>query len=394
MKLLKLITIAVCLLIFASIVSAGEKVEKRYFKMHDGTIYSGEVLPSSYTTYKIRQENGEIIVMQISDIAESWKDAQSSDSDTNVSAQDSSGGVTTIQKEQTSRYNLSNEKFQYDIRVQTGYMTGTANEIVYADSDSDNLLSQLIWEIDELFMVGFGASVQHKWFAFHADAWFKATDGEGTMDDYDWLSGGPGWSHWSHHEDTTVSEAWIIDLNCELMIPQLSTGSFVTSAIIGYKYENYEWQARGGSYIYSSNPGWRDLIGTIPAGQLSITYSQTWGAPYIGFGLRGSFGKFELSGRAIGTTYAKVNTHDTHHLRGMNTVAEMNDGKMYSLGLTGGYHFTGHLALNISYLKTQYDTLRGDSTYTGSDGTSTTFSNNGGADLETDMISLALSYSF
>jgi plasminogen activator len=301
---------------------------------------------------------------------------------------------TAIQKEQTSRYNLSNEEFQYDIRVQTGYMTGTANEIVYAGSDSDNLLSQLIWEIDELFMVGFGASVQQKWIAFHADAWFKAADGEGTMDDYDWIFGGPGWSDWSHHEDTTISEAWIIDLNLEFMIPQLSTDSFVTSAIVGYKYENYEWQARGGSYIYSSNPGWRDLTGTFPAGALGITYSQTWDAPYIGFDLRGSIGKFELSGRAIGTTYAKVDTHDTHHFRSLNVVAEGDHGDMYSLGLTGGYHFTDHLALNTSYLYTSYETIRRDSTYTYADGTSTTFSNNGGADLETDLISISLSYSF
>lgn len=85
----KVICSAICFLLLTSYsyVSAGEKAEKRYFKMKDGKIYSGEVLPSSYTTYKIRQENGEIIVMQISDIAESWKDTQSSDSDTNV-AQD------------------------------------------------------------------------------------------------------------------------------------------------------------------------------------------------------------------------------------------------------------------------------------------------------------------
>lgn len=80
MRLQKLICISICSLLLASYVSAGEKVDKRYFKMKDGTIYSGEVLPSRYDTYKIRQENGEIVVMQISDISEMWKDTQDDES--------------------------------------------------------------------------------------------------------------------------------------------------------------------------------------------------------------------------------------------------------------------------------------------------------------------------
>jgi hypothetical protein len=92
MRLSKVVCIAICFLLLATYVSAGEKVEKRYFKMKDGKIYSGEVLPSHYTTYKIRQENGEIIVLQISDMAESWKDTQSGDSVANV-AQDSNGSA-------------------------------------------------------------------------------------------------------------------------------------------------------------------------------------------------------------------------------------------------------------------------------------------------------------
>ncbi len=301
---------------------------------------------------------------------------------------------TAIQEEQTSRYDLSNEEYQFDIRLQTGYISGTAHEIVYAGTWVDNYLSELIWKIDKLYMAGLGASVQQKWLAFHADVWFKAADGEGTMDDYDWLFNGPGWSDWSHHEDTSISNSFILDLNFELMIPRLSTDNFVTSVILGYKHETYEWQARGGSYIYSTNPGWRDAIGTFPAGQLGITYSQAYYTPYIGFGLRGRIGKFEIGGRVTGTTFAQVEAQDNHHLRGMYTKACIEKGDMYSLGLTGGYHFTDHMALNISYLKTKYNTLRGDSTYIWSNGTAITFMEAEGADLETDMLSIVLSYYF
>ena len=300
----------------------------------------------------------------------------------------------TIRKDTNDIYNLQDETYKLSFRLQTGYLTGTANELVYAGSYSDELLSKLIWEIDELYMTGFGASIQKEWVAIHADAWFKATDGEGTMDDYDWIFGGPGWSDWSHHDDTIVSESYFVDLNCEFMIPKLSTNSFVTSAILGFKHEHYEWQARGGSYIYSSNPGWRDNIGTFTPGQLGITYSQTYDTPYIGIGMRGSLGRFEFNGRLIGTIFAYVEAKDTHHLRNMNTVAKMDKGEMYSVDITGGYHFTDHWVLEVSYAYTKYNTVRDDSTYHYANGSTITWIELEGADLETNMVSIVLSYSF
>jgi len=40
------------------------------------------------------------------------------------------------------------------------------------------------------------------WLGFNFDGWFVATDGHGTMDDYDWQIPGYEWTDWSHHEGT------------------------------------------------------------------------------------------------------------------------------------------------------------------------------------------------
>ena len=91
MRLSKVVCIVICFWLLASYVSAGEADAKTYFKMNEGKTYGGEVLPLRYDTYRIRQENGEIIDLPIRDIAETWKDTPSGDSDANV-AQASNGG--------------------------------------------------------------------------------------------------------------------------------------------------------------------------------------------------------------------------------------------------------------------------------------------------------------
>jgi outer membrane protease len=299
----------------------------------------------------------------------------------------------SVQKDENGMYDLDNSEYRYSLRIQSGFMTGTANEIVYAGSGSGDILSRLTWEIDDLFMVGIGGSMQQEWVAVHADAWFKVVDGNGIMDDYDWLMNRPEWSHWSHHDNTIISEAYAFDVNSDLIIPGFSSGKFLFSAIVGYKSEHYEWESRGGYYTYSVS-SWRDLQGSIPPDQIAITYSQNYDTPYIGLGLRGSIGKFEFSGRIIGSVYTKVEAKDTHHMRSLKTESEMDDGEMYSFDVTGSYSFTKHLALEAAYTYTKYETNRWNSTYQFANGVTTTFEDLEGADFETDMISIVLSYSY
>lgn len=302
----------------------------------------------------------------------------------------------TIQKDRQGSYLFDDDKITATGRIQTGYLTGTANEIVYDGSNSDGLLSKLIWEIDEQFMFGFGASIQQEWVVLHADAWLKATEGDGTMDDYDWLAASDDWSDWSHHDDTELTKASIYDINAEFLIPQISGDKFAFSGFLGYKRENFKWVSRGGSYIYTSNPGvtWRDDIGNFTPGELAISYEQTYYTPYFGIGARGSLGKFEFSGRFIASFWAKVEALDTHHMRGLKTTADMNDGEMIAYDIAAAYNFNDAFALVTTFSYTKYETMRANSFYDYDVGTDFTYVNGEGADLEMSMLSIALVYKF
>ncbi len=301
----------------------------------------------------------------------------------------------TVLKDKEGNYNLENESYTIHGRVQAGFLTGTANEIVYYNSSSDVLLSKLIWKIDKQYMAGVGFSIQEEWVAVHVDFWNMVTEGDGTMDDYDWLLFGQEWSHWSHHDDTSVTGAYIFDINCEYIIVQeLTSNNIVTGFLLGYKREYYEWQAKGGFYIYSDN-SWRDLQGNITPELLCITYSQDLATPYLGFSLRSSFGELELNGQIIASSLVSIKAKDTHHLRSLNTIASLSNGEMYSFIINLSYSITDSFTLGVGYSQTKYSTVRGNSTYNWyGDGVTATYVNVEGADLETEMLSFELSYFF
>ena len=302
----------------------------------------------------------------------------------------------TVQKDSQNVYNLDDQTFKTSLRLGLGHLTGTANEIVYRGSFSENYLSKLIWKIDEQYMAGLGFSLQKQWVAIHGDAWLGLTEGDGTMDDYDWIMEGPSWSDWSRHNDTSVTEAQIYDINCEFLIPKLSRDHFAVSVFLGYKYETFKWEARGGSYIYSVTE-YRDTVGEFTPGMLGVSYEQTYKTPYLGLGFRGSYKNFEFSGRFIGSTLAVGAAKDLHHLRNLQVFGRTTDGDMYSFDISANYTFLKHFTLEFSYNYTSYDTMKGNSTYSevvDSEISSIEYVDAKGMDLETSMISLSLIYSF
>ena len=299
----------------------------------------------------------------------------------------------SIQKDDDGLYSINNGDINWSFRLQSGYLTGTATEIVYQTSSSNALLSELTWEIDELYMAGFGVSFQRKWVALHFDLWIDAVDGDGTMDDYDWMVSGQDWTDWSHHEDTIISDAQMYDLNAEFIIPKLSGNKFIFSGFLGYKKESFQWESRGGSYIYTTVT-FRDTVGNFIDGQKAITYKQTFSTPYLGIGLRGSIGKFELAARVIGSRWAEFDGRDHHHMRYLSIHTKMDDGDMLSGDIELSYNFTKHLSLALAYSYTKYDTMRDSATYSYLGGPVFTYENGQGADLETSLLSLAFVYSF
>lgn len=113
-------------------------------------------------------------------------------------------------------------------------------------------LSQLDWSIEHAFVVGGRATVRPvDWLSIRARGWMSV-DGQGKLDDYDWMAGyrGPdSWSHWSTHPDTRLKRAWQGDLSVAGWFWQ--QGGLSLSAIAGYRTLTTKWEARGGSYVYS-----------------------------------------------------------------------------------------------------------------------------------------------
>lgn len=303
----------------------------------------------------------------------------------------------TVYKDKENVFKLNNTEYQGSLRIGTGYLTGTAHEIVNAGSFSENHMSRLNWEIDELYMGGFGFSFQKEWVVLHGDVWISAKDGEGSLDDYDWvMEDRNDWSDWSHHDDTTV-EATMYDLTAEFLIPYFTSDHFAISLFLGFKHDTFNWDARGGTYIYSTTT-FRDTTGTFPGGQLGISYEQIYKTPYIGVGLRGVFSRFEFSGRFIASSLVSSEGDDIHHLRNLNITSDMDDGNMYSVDLSGSFAFTKNWIAQLAFTHTSYDDLKGNATYNtvgdNEDLVSTTYLDAQSMALDLSMISFSVIYTF
>jgi len=302
----------------------------------------------------------------------------------------------TVQTDSKNVYNLDDETLKTSLRMGLARLTGTANENINLGTFSENHMSKLIWEIEPQYMAGLGFSIQKQWVVIHGDAWLPLTDGDSTMDDYDWIMEGQSWSDWSHHDDTSVTKAQIVDINAELLIPRLSSNHFTASVFLGFKYESFKWEARGGSYIYSME-SYHDTTGEFTPGLLSVSYGQTYRTPYLGFGLRGNYKNLDISGRFIGSTFAEGDSDDLHHLRNINISTDITGGNMYSFEIAANYKFLQHYSLELAYNYTSYDSMKGNVTYSevvDSEISSIEYVDAGSMDLETSMISLFFIYSF
>ena len=242
-----------------------------------------------------------------------------------------------------------------------GYLSGDATELVYWPEAGNHKASELTWEIDNLFMFNVNAEISiHDWVKVKLDTWFKVTDGEGTLDDYDWQIVGGDWTDWSHHEDTDVSEAYMVDLSGEFAFYRSENAAF--SAILGYKADHFGWEARGGDYIYSVS-GFRNSQGSFPDGLTGISYDQTYYSFYLGVGTELQFSKFKTEARLIYAPYVYGEATDNHHLRNLvthETFDEFGDGNLLAIDISGSYFFTEQFSLGIGLRYQSYSTMTGD----------------------------------
>ncbi len=296
--------------------------------------------------------------------------------------------------EKSTIFNKQNKSsnFELEIHLATGFLNGDAHEFVYWPEQGNHKASELIWKLDNVFMIGAGGSFRPtSWLTFNMEGWAIAGEGEGEMDDYDWLEPGLDWTDWSHHDDVKVTKGSIVDFNAQVAV---WTNQILTlNTFLGFITENYEWEARGGTYTYSEN-GFRDSTGTFTDGQLGITYEQTLNVPYVGLGISADLNPVTLQSRIIGSSLVNGEAIDQHHLRSLIVYDDFSGGNMISFEAIVGITLSPNFSVGGGFYYTQYDTVTGDSEWHFSDGSIVEAPDGAGMSLEHSMLLITLLYVF
>lgn len=288
----------------------------------------------------------------------------------------------------------------FEARIGVGYLQGEANEWVYdTESGQERPDSKLTWTLDPVLMVGGGITFQPlSWLTLNGDVWTKVSDSS-VMDDWDWRVGDypdpNAWTNWSHHEDTSVEDGLIIDLNAT--IPVYKTPNLTVQGIIGYLHDHWSWDAtKGGTFVYpGDNDEFRGDIGTFPLDGTGITYEHTFDTPYLGIGLGARFNPITINAKVIGSTFVKAEDYDHHSSKGVKYYGDYSEETM--IGLTGEvvYDLTESLSLGAVVNYVRYSTMTGDTVIEDYGEGSTSNDPDGcGTELQRTSVNLSLAYRF
>ncbi len=165
--------------------------------------------------------------------------------------------------------------------ISLGTLSGKTKERVYLAEEGGRKVSQLDWKFNNAAIIK-GAI---NWdlmpqISIGAAGWTTLGSRGGNMVDQDWMdSSNPGtWTDESRHPDTQLNYANEFDLNIKGWL--LNEPNYRLGLMAGYQESRYSFTARGGSYIYSSEEGFRDDIGSFPNGERAIGYKQRFKMPY------------------------------------------------------------------------------------------------------------------
>jgi outer membrane protease len=119
-----------------------------------------------------------------------------------------------------------------------------------------------------------------------------------------------------------------------------------------------KWNAYGGDFIYSFE-GFRDDVGSFPAGELQIAYQQWWHAPYLGLGMRYAEGPWTVAAEVIGTPFAKARDKD-HHVDIAIFKESFSHSAMVGASFSAEYAVTQNLSLVGTFEAQRFFEARGD----------------------------------
>lgn len=265
-------------------------------------------------------------------------------------------GVAVQTGPQSTHYASPDETVRIDAGIGAMYLEG--NEKVLSGNYT---VSHLIWQTTTPVLRG-SVAVDMGAFSVRAEG-SVAGFGSSYMEDYDWLKGDDtfdNWSHRSQHSDTNLD--WYYTGAASVGYKLVEDDTATVRAHAGFKYTDVKWTAYGGSYVYSSNAGFRDIVGSIPDGAPAISYRQQLPELFLGVDGEERYGNFLVGGLLRGgMTFLSVATDD-HWLRDLQFVDHLYVAPTMTAGLDIGYALGPNAELTLA---ARYDHIfeqRGDTT--------------------------------
>ncbi len=262
--------------------------------------------------------------------------------------------------------------------------SATAYELVY---DGSSKLSELIWKTDQAILAGIEVMYHKKKMPLLTFSYKKSFFAfESLMDDYDWMIPSTSeWSHWSHHENTLITDIDIIEIKASEKLDN----SFSFS--LGYRYEKSRWKAYDGFYIYSET-SFRDTSGTFSG--LGITYVQQFETFFASLDYHRKFNALHIHASVSHSLRGEAKDYDTHHARNIQFDSYFSNITYQSATLALSYNLSRNYFLKYDYTLVQYPEQKGYTRYTDlSSGYQTTYEGAGIASRYS-LSTLALQYRF
>lgn len=255
-------------------------------------------------------------------------------------------------------YATPDDTLRLDAGIGAIYLEG--NEKVML---GDYTLSHLIWQSKAPVLRGSIALDVGAGLSIRAEG-STAAFGTSYMEDYDWLKGDDtfdNWSHRSQHPDTAIDHYFTgaASLGYELVKDETA----VIRAHAGFKYTDVQWTAYGGTYLYSSAGGFRDIPGSIPDGTPSITYRQQFPELFLGFDGEERYGNIRVGGLLRGGMTFLSTATDDHWLRDLRFVDALYVAPTVTVGADVGFALGPNAEFTIAGRYDHIFEQRGDTTY-------------------------------
>lgn len=242
-----------------------------------------------------------------------------------------------------------------------GYTSLRADEFVYDEQGAK--ISQLIWKSSAPALKMAAKFVSDNAFTISANL-LAAMSGDSYMEEYDWGETLPAgyppdaWSDLSVHPDTQLIRYWTVDIAFGRNVPL--TEASVINLHGGFKYTNVKWTAYGGSYVYSSYSGFRDVSGDFNAGEPAISYEQSYPALFLGAEIATQLSGWMLSAFARGGISIAPRDDDHHWMRDIYFIETYGQTPFISLGVRAEYALNSRLFMFLAGNFDQYFHKTGD----------------------------------